>query len=103
MLKRPDLSELPVPSSIVLVVDDAASARLVVSRTLDRLGFETLFATDGEAALRTISDYRPDALVTDLEMPGMDGEALIQKLKANRNPVLREMPIIVCSSKVDDV
>lgn len=101
MLKRPEINEFPVTSATVLVVDDAAAMRLLVSKTLDRLGFYTLIAADGEAALTTVRDYHPDAIVTDLEMPGMDGEALITALKSSENPVVRDLPIIVCSSKND--
>lgn len=101
MLKRPGMNELPVASATVLVVDDAEAMRWLVSKTLDGLGFYTLIAADGEAALTTLRDYHPDAIITDLEMRGMDGEALITILKSSENPVIRSLPIIVCSSKVD--
>lgn len=101
MLKRPEMNELPVTSATVLVVDDAAAIRHLVSKTLDGLGFYTLIAADGEAAMTTVRDFHPDAIVTDLEMPGMDGETLIAALKSSENPVIRSLPIIVCSSKVD--
>lgn len=101
MLKPPELNELPVTSATVLVVDDAAAMRLLVSKTLNSLGFHTLIAADGAAAMATVRDFHPDAIVTDLEMPGMNGEALIATLKGSKNPVIRDLPIIVCSSKVD--
>lgn len=87
---------------LVLIVDDTASARLVVQRTLDQLGYRTIVATNGEAALLAIRDHQPTALVTDLEMPGMDGEQLIEVLREHERLHSSHLPIIVCSSKVDD-
>ncbi|WP_242631963.1 response regulator [Rubripirellula amarantea] len=85
----------------VLVVDDTDAARRLIVRTLDRIGFSTIVAIDGESALHNIRDFRPDAIVTDLEMPGMDGESLIEKLRSNPDERVRELPVIVCSSKND--
>lgn len=86
---------------LVLVVDDTAPARLIVQRTLDQLGYSTVVATDGGSALQAIRDHHPDALVTDLEMPGMDGEQLIEVLRQHELLYSSHLPIIVCSSKAD--
>ncbi len=101
MLKRPETNEAPITAATVLVVDDAAAMRFIVTKTLDELGFATLIAVDGEAAVVAIRDFHPDAVVTDLEMPGMDGERLIKDLRSSGNPCVRDLPIIVCSSKLD--
>ncbi|TWU46521.1 response regulator [Rubripirellula reticaptiva] len=60
------------------------------------------FGFDGASALVHIRDFHPDALVTDLEMSGMDGLSLISALRSSDNPIQRDIPIIVCSSKVDN-
>lgn len=101
MLRRPETNDLPVHVATVLVVDDTAAARYLVASTLGRLGFSTLVAGNGETALSTLLDRRPDAIVTDLEMPEMDGEQLVQAVRSHKNPHIRDLPIIVCSSKVD--
>ena len=101
MLKRPDTTDFLGTSATVLVVDDAVGARYLVTKTLDQLGFSTLIAWDGETTLGKVYDFHPDAIVTDLEMPGMDGEQLMDALRSNENPCIRELPIVVCSSKCD--
>ena len=101
MLSGPDPTGTPVLSVIVLVVDDAASSRLLVTKTLNSLGFTTIVASDGESALRAVRKFNPNAIVTDLEMPGMDGEQMIEVLRNSEHFGLRHLPVIVCSSKVD--
>ncbi len=101
MLKRSENSHVSDTSATVLVVDDTSSSRMVARKTLNDLGFFTLIASDGEAALAKVRDFHPDAIVTDLEMPGMDGEELIEMLRSSQNPCIRDIPIIVSSSKVD--
>jgi len=102
MLRKIPTNGISIPAATVLVVDDMASARFVVKTTLDRLGFDTLIAPDGEIALTVLHACHPDAIVTDLEMPGIDGEALVHALRNSEDPVLRDIPVIVCSSKVDE-
>ena len=101
MLRVRALTGTPALSATVLVVDDAAAARLLITKTLIRLGFSTIVASDGESALRAVRKFHPDAIVTDLEMPGMDGEQLIEALRNSEHFGLRHLPVIVCSSKVD--
>jgi len=101
MLRGPESTGTPVLSTTVLVVDDAASARLLVTKTLNSLGFKTIVAADGESALRAVLKFHPDAIVTDLEMPGMDGEQMIEALRNSGLFGLHKLPVIVCSSKID--
>ena len=65
--------------STVLVVDDKEMLRDSVGATLQRAGYEVLTAPDANAALETIARRRPDAVVTDLRMPGMTGIELVQR------------------------
>ncbi len=67
--------------STVLVVDDKEMLRDSVGQTLSRAGMTVLTADGGEAALASIAKSRPDCIVTDLKMPGMDGLALIEAAK----------------------
>ena len=66
--------------STVLVVDDKEMMRDSVAQTLRRAGFDVVTATDGPSALETIARRRPDAVVTDLKMPGMTGIELVEKI-----------------------
>ncbi|MBX3403558.1 MAG: sigma-54-dependent Fis family transcriptional regulator [Phycisphaeraceae bacterium] len=65
----------------VLVVDDKEMLRDSVGATLQRAGYEVLSAPDGPGALETIARRRPDAVVTDLRMPGMTGIELVQRAR----------------------
>ncbi len=67
--------------STVLVVDDKEMLRDSVGATLQRAGFEVLSAPDAAAALETIARRRPDAVVTDLRMPGMTGIELVERAR----------------------
>ncbi|MBL0927996.1 MAG: sigma-54-dependent Fis family transcriptional regulator [Phycisphaerales bacterium] len=65
----------------VLVVDDKDMLRDSVAGTLQRAGFTVLAAPDGPSAVDIVARRRPDAVVTDLKMPGMTGVELIEKLR----------------------
>lgn len=66
--------------STVLVVDDKEMMRDSVAQTLRRAGFEVGVAPDGASALESIARCRPDAVVTDLKMPGMTGIELVEHI-----------------------
>jgi len=65
----------------VLVVDDKELMRDSVCSTLKRANFEVLCASDGQNALETIARKRPDAVVTDLKMPGITGIELLERIR----------------------
>jgi len=62
----------------ILVVDDEAPIRRVLDLKLKNGGYEVLLAEDGEAGLRIIESEKPDAVVTDINMPRMDGKQLCE-------------------------
>ncbi|MBV9912303.1 MAG: response regulator [Sinobacteraceae bacterium] len=66
----------------VLVVDDDASARELVVNMLQGYGAEASTAADGQSALARLFEERPHVLIADLGMPGMDGYALIEQVRA---------------------
>jgi CheY-like chemotaxis protein len=76
----------------VLVVDDEADARDLVATVLRRAGADVLTAVSVAEALAISDRDRPDVLLSDLEMPGEDGYALIRKLRASPDPRLAGMP-----------
>jgi chemotaxis protein histidine kinase CheA/CheY-like chemotaxis protein len=90
----------PVESLSVLVVDDAVTSRHVESTILEDMGHTVLQATDGLEALELIKNNIFDLVVTDLEMPRLDGIELVREIR--RSEVFQEMPIIMVSSLTSD-
>jgi two-component system response regulator MprA len=68
----------------VLVVDDDDGVTSVVARTLTREGYEVRTAPDGDLALRSIREWRPDAIVLDVLMPGTDGLAVCRQIRGEQ-------------------
>ena len=66
----------------ILVVDDDPSVRSLVRDVLEVEGYDVEVAEDGFAALRRVEANRPDCIVLDVMMPGMDGHAVLQRVRA---------------------
>lgn len=81
----------------VLIVDDAASMRQMVSFTLKRGGYEVLEAENGQDALNKLQSESADLVITDLNMPVMDGITLIQNLR--RMPAMKSKPILMLTTE----
>ena len=77
----------------VLVVEDEADVRTLVSRTLELEGYRVLQAMDGEAGLKVLTETRVDLVLLDLLLPVLDGWAVLQRIK--ENPELKAAPVIV--------
>jgi CheY-like chemotaxis protein len=77
----------------VLIVDDFEDARTLYVMFFERLGFIVDEANDGEEALARIAEHRPDAVVTDIAMPVMDGLELTRVIKGGRETA--NLPVIV--------
>jgi DNA-binding response OmpR family regulator len=65
----------------ILVVDDDADVRVVMTTALEMEGYAVSVATDGAGALRAIADERPDLILLDLRMPGLSGWDVAEALK----------------------
>ncbi len=78
----------------VLVVDDKEMLRDSVGATLQRAGYTIVAAPGAQAALDAVSRRRPDAVVTDLKLPGMDGLALLERLRA----LDEDLPVVVMTA-----
>lgn len=85
----------------VLVVDDEFDLRYVLRIFLERRGFDVLEAHEGNAALEQLREASvcPDVIVTDLDMPGMDGRKLIRSLRDDETTMA--IPIVVWSGRPD--
>ncbi len=81
----------------ILVVDDTLSELELMTRYLREAGFTVIVATDAKDAMAKALDRKPDAIVTDVVMPGMSGFELCRNLK--KNEATQKMPVVVCSSK----
>jgi two-component system response regulator ResD len=75
------LSSADAPRGSVLVVDDEPIIAEVVSRYLDRAGYETRVASDGLQALRMAAERRPDLVVLDVMLPGLGGLEVMTRLR----------------------
>jgi two-component system chemotaxis response regulator CheY len=84
----------------ILAVDDSKTMREMVSFTLKGAGYEVVEAEDGKAALAIINGIKVDAVITDLNMPNMNGFELIQQLRAN--PAYKFVPILMLTTEGDD-
>ena len=83
-------------ANLVLVVDDIEENLKVLSETLVQAGFHPLQAKSGERALQVAAKAKPDLILLDIKMPGMDGFETIARLKAD--PVTAEIPVIFISA-----
>ena len=80
----------------ILIVDDDASQRDLLKRTLEKDGWETIRAHNGRAALEAVRARTPSIIILDLMMPEMDGFELINTLR--KNPETREIPVVVLTA-----
>jgi DNA-binding response OmpR family regulator len=85
---------MPEDNKTILVVDDESTIREVVSRYLQREGYQVVEAPDGFAALDAMRDSEIDLIVLDLMLPGIDGLTLTQHLRQDR-----QIPIIMLTAK----
>src|SRR3712207_9082066 len=71
----------PAPVARLLVVDDEPNIRELLSASLRYAGFEVATAADGQQALALAETFRPDLLVLDVMMPGLDGFAVVRRMR----------------------
>ena len=86
-------------SRSVLVVDDEPMARTLLRLMLVRAGFDVMEAVDGFDALKKVKRDRPDLIILDVMMPGMDGFTVCSSIREEPNG--SEVPIIMLSAKSD--
>lgn len=84
----------------VMTVDDSSTVRKILRQTLEQAGYEVLEAEDGQDALQVLDKEAIDLLVTDLNMPNLNGIGLIKELR--KIPGRRFLPIIMLTSETED-
>ncbi len=81
----------------VMVVDDSLTVRKITSRLLTREGYQVVLAKDGVDALEQLLEVTPDVVLSDIEMPRMDGFDLVRNIRADKR--LANLPVIMITSR----
>lgn len=84
------------PRKRLLVVEDSVTTRSLETSILESEGFEVIAAPDGEAAWRLLQEKGADLVVSDIEMPQMDGFALTEAIRASRR--FRDLPVVLVTA-----
>ena len=90
----------PARQPTIMVVDDSLTVRKITGRLLEREGFRVVTAKDGVDALERLLDAVPDAILSDIEMPRMDGFDLLRNIRADERT--RAVPVIMITSRLAD-
>jgi chemosensory pili system protein ChpA (sensor histidine kinase/response regulator) len=83
---------------MILVVDDSLTVRRVTQRLLVREGYRVVLAKDGMDALERLAEEVPQVILSDIEMPRMDGFDLVRNIRADAR--LRDLPVIMITSRI---
>jgi len=84
----------------IMIVDDSASIRKVVRLTLEAEGFDVIDAIDGIDALKKLNGVKVNLLITDVNMPNMDGITLVQEAK--KLPAYKFTPMMMLTTEAGD-
>ena len=84
----------------ILAVDDSSSLRQMVAFTLKSSGFDVIEAIDGQDAIEKLGDRRVDLVLTDQNMPRMDGITLVKHLRSL--PQFKTTPILILTTESSD-
>ncbi len=82
----------------ILIVDDEAPIREVLSTFLNDIGYETYAVADGESAIEWLGQEQPDLILLDVRMPGMSGLEVLR----NARQIYPNMPVIMISGYTDE-
>ena len=85
---------------VIMTADDSASIRQMVTFTLQQNGYEVVQAVDGQDALQQLGVKKVDMLITDLNMPNLDGIGLIKGARAL--PACKFIPIVMLTTESQD-
>ena len=94
-----DDNQLDLTGCKILVVDDVPANLDVLVQSLTRASYEILVATSGEESLKVAANTRPDLVLLDVMMPGIDGYEVCERLKAD--PELRDIPVLFLTARDD--
>ena len=83
--------------AVVLIIDDSPTELHLFQNMLEKAGFETLVADSGEEGLRQARTSRPDCILMDVVMPGMNGFQATRRL--TKDPATAAIPVIIITTK----
>ncbi len=81
----------------ILVVDDSATERHIIGELLTKQGFEVSFAESGEMGVAKAKQERPDLVMMDVVMPGMNGFQATRAIA--KDPETQQIPVLLCTTK----
>jgi twitching motility two-component system response regulator PilH len=81
----------------ILLVDDSATERHVIGEILTKQGFEVTFAENGEAGVAQAKQIKPDLVIMDVVMPGMNGFQATRAI--TKDPETQNIPVLICTTK----
>lgn len=84
----------------ILIVDDEKHINRLIQINMERAGYKTVSAFDGEEALKMVESEKPDLIILDWMMPKKNGMETLKALKAN--PETNELPIVMLTAKAQD-
>lgn len=87
--------------AVILIVDDEEPIQELLKFNLEKEGYEVLLADDGPTALKIIEEKRPDLVILDVMLPGMNGLEVCNQLRQNSN--VREIPVIMLTAKAEEI
>jgi two-component system chemotaxis sensor kinase CheA len=93
-------AELPPRAPTLLVVDDSLMVRELQRSILERAGYTVQTANDGREALTMLTEHPPDLVITDIEMPNVDGIALTTNIRSH--PRLANIPVLIVTSRTNE-
>jgi chemosensory pili system protein ChpA (sensor histidine kinase/response regulator) len=97
-LEHAPVEVMPNAVPMVLVVDDSITVRRVTQRLLQREGYRVTLAADGLQALERLQQERPTVVLSDIEMPRMDGFDLVRNIRGDDR--LADLPVIMITSRI---
>lgn len=86
--------------ALILVVDDSITVRRVMERLLQRNGYRVALASDGLEGLAMLREERPAVVLSDIEMPNMDGYDFVRQIRADQ--ALDDLPVVMITSRAAD-
>lgn len=89
----------PIKARKISVIDDDKNITMVIARYLARLGFDPICAFNGRGGLKLAKRKKPDMIILDIVMPGMDGYQVLEKLKENEHTI--HIPVLILTAKIE--
>jgi len=102
-MQQSDLDAMQIPTGKLLIVDDLADNRDMLTRRFRRHGFEIVEADCGPEALRLVNEQTFDCVLLDVMMPGMDGTEVLRQIREKFSPSLLPVVMVTAKSQSEDI